>query len=344
MSVVLSILGAIVVLGVLIVIHELGHFGMARALGLRVDEFAVGFGPKVLSKERKGILYSLRAFPLGGFCRFHGEDEDKGEDPTAFNAQKPWKRFLVILAGAVMNIAFAYILATVTLTAWGDYAATVESVEVGSPAENAGMHQGDIIVAVNGKTAAFDFAALGEIQSADPETGVEIEVKRGDEYHTLRAKDLFDEAEGKNMIGIMINYEGRRAFTLGEALGTAWEFLVYSAKSLLNFFANILRIPNLSDHIMGPVGTISVIGQAVRSGWESIFRLALYLSLNLGIFNLLPFPGLDGARLVFVLIEMIFKKPVPREKEGLIHLVGLGLLMVFVIYVTVGDVGRLIGG
>ncbi|MGI6150703.1 MAG: M50 family metallopeptidase [Christensenellales bacterium] len=344
MTVFLSILGAVVVLGVLIVIHELGHFGAARALGFRVDEFAVGFGPRVLSKERKGILYSLRAFPLGGFCRFHGEDQDKREDPTAFNAQKAWKRFLVILAGSAMNIAFAYVLAVVTLMAWGDYAATVETVNAGSPAEAAGMRPGDVIVSVNGKQAVFDFSALGEIQKADPEAGVEVVVKRGGEYVALRPKNLFDDTQGKNQIGITINYEGRRSFTFGEALGTAGEFLAYSAKTLLNFFANIFRTPNLQDQVMGPVGTISVIGQAVRTGWESIFRLTLYLSLNLGIFNLLPFPALDGARLIFLLIEIIFGKPVPREKEGLVHLVGLGLLMAFVLYLTIGDVGRLIGG
>ncbi|MGI6192776.1 MAG: M50 family metallopeptidase, partial [Christensenellales bacterium] len=218
MTVILSILGAIVVLGVLIVIHELGHYGVARALGVRVDEFAVGFGPRILSREKKGIVYSLRAFPLGGFCRFHGEDQDKREDPTSFNCQKPWKRFLVILAGSAMNIAFAYILATVTLLALGDYAATVETVHAGSPAEEAGMQPGDVIVSVNGKQAVFDFSALGEIQKADPEAGVDVVVKRGGDYITLHPKNLYDEAQGKNQIGIVIDYQGRRSFTFGEAL------------------------------------------------------------------------------------------------------------------------------
>lgn len=344
MTVLLSILGAIVVLSVLVVVHELGHYGVARLLGFRVDEFAVGFGPRILSKEKNGIVYSLRAFPLGGFCRFHGEDQDQREDPTSFNAQKPWKRFLVILAGSAMNIAFAYILAVVTLLSFGDFAATVETVSPGSPAEVAGMLPGDVIVSVNGKQAVIDFSALSEIQKADPEKGVEVVVKREGQYVTLRPSNLFDETQGKNQIGITINYENRRSFSVGEALVTAGDFLGYSARTLINFFANIFNTPNLRDQVMGPVGTISVIGEAVRTGWESIFRLTLYLSLNLGIFNLLPFPGLDGARLIFLLIEIIFRKPVPREKEGLVHLIGLGLLMAFVLYLTIGDVGRLIGG
>ena len=344
MTVVLSILGAVVVLGVLIIVHELGHYGVARALGFRVDEFAVGFGPRILSTRKNGILYSLRAFPLGGFCRFHGDEQDQREDPTSFNAQKAWKRFLVILAGSAMNIAFAYILATVTLLSFGDYAATVETVNEGSPAEAAGMRPGDVIVSVNGKRAVFDFSALGEIQKADPEKGVDIVVKRGGEYVALHPKNLYDEARRKNQIGITINYENRRSFAVGEALVTAGDFLGYSARTLLNFFANIFNTPNLQEQVMGPVGTISVIGEAVRTGWESIFRLTFYLSLNLGIFNLLPFPGLDGARLIFLLIEIVFKKPVPREKEGLVHLIGLGVLMAFVLYLAIGDVGRLIGG
>ncbi len=152
------------------------------------------------------------------------------------------------------------------------------------------MQPGDVIVSVNGKQAVFDFAAMNEIQSADPETGVEITVKRGSETVTLRPKDLYDEAQGKNQIGITINYEGRRTFSLArrwERRGLPGLF----GEVADQLFANILNVPNLKDQVMGPVGTISVIGQAVRSGWESIFRLALYLSLNLGIFNLCPSRG-----------------------------------------------------
>lgn len=344
MSTVLSILGAIIVLGVLIIIHELGHYGVARVLGFRVDEFAVGFGPKIIQRERKGIQYSLRALPLGGFCKFHGEDEEGGADPDAFNNQKAWKRLLVVIAGAAMNILFAFVLALSTLLIWGDYAATVQSVEAGSPAEAAGMQAGDVLIAVDGGRVVFDFAALDNIQTADPAEGVEIVVKREGAYVTLHPRDIYDAEAGRNMIGININYAQRRSFTFGEAFTCAGDFLVYSAKSLISFFANIFRVENLSEQVMGPVGTISVIGEAVRNGWETIFRLALYLSLNLGIFNLLPFPGLDGGRLIFILIEMIFRKPVPRDKEGLVHLIGMLLLFGLVIYLTWGDITRLIGG
>ena len=343
MTTVLSILGAIIVLGVLVIVHELGHFGVARALGFRVDEFAVGFGPKIFSKEHKGIRYSVRLLPLGGFCKFHGEDEE-AQDPESFNAQKAWKRALVVLAGAAMNILFAFVLAVVTLLSWGDFAATIREVRPGTPAEIAGVEVGDQILSVNGKRVVFDYAALDEITKADPQEGVTVCVRRNGEDVTLHLSNLYDEAAGKNMMGVTIDYTQRRSFRFGEAIVCAGDFLVYSARSLLNFFANIFKTPNLQDQVLGPVGTISVIGQAVRSGWETIFRLCLYLSLNLGVFNLLPFPGLDGGRMIFLIYEMIFRKPIPRDKEGLVHLIGMALLFAFVIYITVGDVRRLFGG
>ena len=344
MTTVLSILGAIIILGVLITIHELGHFGVARALGFKVDEFAVGFGPKILAKERKGILYSLRAFPLGGFCRFHGEDENMEGDPEAFNNQKAWKRFLVIAAGAAMNILFAFVLAVITLLSWGDYAATVETVNPGSAAEAAGILPGDVLISVDGGRVVFDFAALENVQKADSEEGVTVVVRRDGEDVALKVTDLYDQEAGKNMLGVTISYANRRSFSLGEAIVCAGDFLTYSARSLLNFFVNIFKVENLSEQVMGPVGTISVIGEAVRNGWETIFRLALYLSLNLGIFNLLPFPGLDGGRLIFLLIEIIFRKPVPRDKEGLVHLIGIAILFGLILYLTWGDISRILGG
>ena len=343
MTTVLSIIGAIIVLGVLIIVHELGHFGVARALGFRVDEFAVGFGPRIFSKERGGIRYSLRLLPLGGFCKFHGEDEE-AEDPECFNAQKAWKRALVVLAGAAMNILFAFVLAVITLLSWGDFAATIHEVRPGTPAETAGVQVGDQILSITGKRVVFDYAALDEVTKADPEEGVTLTVRRNGENVTMHLSDLYDEAEGRNMMGVTIDYTQRRSFRFGEAIVCAGDFLVYSARSLLSFFANIFKTPNLQEQVLGPVGTISVIGMAVRFGWETIFRLSLYLSLNLGIFNLLPFPGLDGGRLIFLIYEMIFKKPIPRDKEGLVHLIGLAILFGFIIYITVGDVRRLFGG
>lgn len=339
MSVILQILGALIILGVLIIVHELGHFGVAKALGFRVDEFSVGFGPKVFARERKGTLYSVRALPLGGFCRFHAEEEEGTEENGDFNAQKPWKRFLVTLAGAVMNILLAFVLAVITLLAWGDTACLIAEVNPGSPAESAGLMAGDMIVAVDGDNLAFDFSALENVQNADAEQGVTLTVVRDGERMELTVSNLErDESTGKLMMGVTLDYSTMRTFSLGEAITSAFDYLAYLIRTLINFFASIFTTPNLTEQVTGPVGTVGIIMQAVSYGWMSIFRLCVFLSINLGVFNLLPFPGLDGGRLVFILIEMIFRKPVPRDKEGLIHLIGLGILMAFVLYLTIGEV------
>lgn len=339
MSFVLQFLGALIILGVLIFVHELGHFAMAKALGFRVDEFSMGFGPKVFARARKDTVYSLRALPLGGFCRFHMEEEGGTEENGDYAAQKPWKRFLVTLAGPFMNILLAFVLAVISLLAWGDTACVISAVNAGSPAQQAGLLPGDMIVAVAGEDLAFDFAALENVQQADPSEGVELTVVRNGERLIVTVSGLTADAEtGRLMMGVTLDYSARRSFGFGEALTSAFDYLGYLIRTLVEFLFSIFSAPNLSEQLSGPVGTVGVIMQAVSYGWLSIFRLCIFMCINLGVLNLIPFPGLDGGRLVFILIEMIFKKPVPRDKEGLIHLIGMGLLLLLILYLTIGEI------
>jgi len=181
-----------------------------------VEEFAVGFGPRLWGKERKGIQYSLRAVPLGGYCKFHGEDEEGGADPDAFNNHRAWKRFLVVVAGAAMNILFAFLLALSALLIWGDVAATIQSVEAGSPAELAGIQPGDVILSVDGERAVFDFAAMKNIQKSDPDAGVEVVVRRNGEDLTLHPTHIYDAEEGNARIAF--DFGKFTKITLGEEL------------------------------------------------------------------------------------------------------------------------------
>ena len=216
MSFVLQLLGALIILGVLIFVHELGHFAMAKALGFRVDEFSMGFGPKVFARARKDTVYSLRALPLGGFCRFHMEEEGGTEENGDYAAQKPWKRFLVTLAGPFTNI----------LLAWGDTACVISAVNAGSPAQQAGLLPGDMIVAVAGEDLAFDFAALENVQQADPSEGVELTVVRNGERLIVTVSGLTADAEtGRLMMGVTLDYSARRSFGFGEALTSAFDYL-----------------------------------------------------------------------------------------------------------------------
>lgn len=341
MTTILSLLGAVVMLGVLVVVHELGHYLMARALGIRVDEFSVGFGKAVFQKERKGILYSLRLVPLGGYCMFHGEDE-KNSSPDDYNVQPAWKRLLTLLAGPAMNFLLAFLAAVVLLMGWGDYAATIESVNPGSAAEAAGFQSGDVLLKIDGDTMAFDFAAINNISKA--QGPVEVLVQRGEERVALQVTPEYNPETGKNAVGININYSHRRSFGFFESLAVSFEFMGYFVKMLINAFAGMIARPaTITESVVGPVGTIAMVGQAVRYGWETILRMTLLISVNLGVFNLLPFPSLDGARILFTLIEIVFRRPVPRKIEGVIHAIGLMILFAFMIYVCFGDVFRLIG-
>ena len=341
----LSIIGAILFLCVLVLFHETGHFLVARAFGFTIEEFSVGFGPLLVSKTGKsGTKYSVRALPLGGFCRFNGEDEENSTDPHAFNNEKSWKRFLVLIAGSAMNIIIAFLIAVAVLCIYGDYAVTVEKINTDSPAYHAGLLPGDIITKVNDKRVVFDFGALDEIATSDP-SRLTITAERNGEEVEFVLHDIYNPEEEKNMIGVMLRYnEARRYFTFGEAISSSFAFLGYFVKQLFEVFAGILRNPaSTATQFIGPVGTISVIGAAVRSGWETILRFMILIGVNLGIFNLLPLPALDGGRVIFTVIEMIFRRPVPRKIEGVIHFLGFVLLMLFAVYLTFGDLGRLFG-
>lgn len=343
MSGIISIVGALLVLSVIVFMHELGHFAVARMLGIKVEEFALGFGPKLISKVRNGIRYSIRAFPLGGFCMFRGEDKDLPEDGESFNLQKPYKRFLTIIAGPVMNVLLALVLAVTTLLLYGDYAATIHTVQAGTPAEKAGVLPGDVLVEVNGKRLALAFQGADEIVKSDP-AEIHFVVNRDGKELPLTAYDIYNAESQRNIMGITIGYTTRRTLSFGEAIDAAFGFISYMVKETFSFLINIFKIKNIGDQVMGPIGTIGLISEAVRTSIESVLRLAMLISINLGIFNLFPFPGLDGARLIFIGYEKISGKPVPREKEGMIHFAGFVLLIGLIVLVTFGDIRRIFGG
>lgn len=339
----LSVLGALLVLSVIVFVHELGHYSVARLLRIKVEEFAIGFGPKLVSFVRKGIRYSVRAFPLGGFCAFKGEDKDMPTDPDSFNLQKPYKRFLTILAGPVLNIIVAFLLATATLMIYGDYQTMVKSVIPDTPAAQTAVKPGDILVEVNGQRLLFSTQATERIRASKPET-INFVVRREGKEISFTAHDIYSEKMERNFLGVELDYTTRRTFTFGEALNSSFGLLAYIVRETVNFFAGIFTVKNIGDQVMGPVGTVGLIAQAVQTSFEAVLRFAMLISINLGLFNLFPFPGLDGARLVFIGYEKIAGKPIAREREGMIHFAGFALLIVLIVLVTFKDIGRLFTG
>ena len=329
----LSIVGALLVLTVLVFVHELGHFYAGKKLGFRIDEFAIGMGPVVCSKEKNGTRFAIRALPIGGLCAFHGEDEGVS-DPECFNAQPVWKRMIVVLAGPFMNILLAVVLAVIILMTYGEYMPNITRFTgENSPAE------GDIIPAIDGKSITYYAECTDYIRQAD-HAGIEVTVRRGGSDVTLTARDIYDPESGSNRLGIYISPE-RLRYGLLEAATNSVRYTCYIVKEMFKVLGGLFTGSVTSDDVAGPVGTISIIGQAVRAGFEVVLRLGVLISINLGIMNILPIPALDGGRFLFMVIEAVRGKPIPPEKEGMIHMAGLVLLFSLMILLTVMDVRKL---
>ncbi len=342
MSSVLSIIAALILISLLVTIHELGHFLTGRALGFAINEFAVGMGPVLLQKERNGIKYSLRALPIGGMCQFYGEDE-AAADSRCFNAKPVWKRFLVVVAGPVMNLLFAIVFSIVTMMAYGDYVPAVYEIpNADSPAAVSGMQPGDVLVAVDGKKIGSFQDATTKIQNGNSENMV-ITVKRDGKLVDLNLGNVYNEEAGRNLIGITISAV-REKMPFFQAVGGSFRYLWSIIRETFTSLVGLIRGSTEVADVTGPVGIISYISLAVRTGLETVLRLAVLISASLGIMNLLPLPALDGGRLVFLILEAVRGKPIPPEKEGLVHLIGLGLLFALMIFITFHDVSRLLRG
>ncbi len=348
---ILFVLPAILLLAILIVVHELGHFLTARALNIAVKEFSVGFGPKLKQWKRKGsdTVYSLRGIPLGGYCAFYDEDSDTLDesDPRRFMAAAVWKRMLVVLAGSVMNIVLAFVLAVVLHAGYGYVAAqpAVDSVTAGSPAALAGLQPGDVLLAAGDTEITFgDAASLSAAVDslADGET-LTLTVSRAGETQTVSLVPQYDAAEGRRLIGVSIIAYTRPTF--GQAVQGAWESCVYASTAIAKSLGDLIFHGEGADEVSGPVGVVQIIAEQTRSGGMYMYlSLAVLIAINLGIVNLLPIPGLDGSRFLFLLAEAVRGRPVNRKLEGAVHMVGFALLFGLMILFTFRDIGRLFGG
>lgn len=354
---ILYILAAVCILGVIVVVHEFGHYLVGRLCGIGVVEFAVGMGPKLLGWKRKGIQYSIRLIPLGGFCKFVGEDEEHPA-ANAMNNAKVWKRFLTVAAGPVMNFVFAYVVAVVLLANFmtASLLPRIDAVVENTPAYEAGFQAGDVVTAVNGQAISFDndgaLKMREEVQAADENTALTFTLDRnGEKLETQVTPALVDvesvDADGNTtvtqalQIGIQFS---SRTYTFAEAVPEAGRFMLDVTKMMLTTLKDLVFKGEGVTEVSGPVGIISFVSGQVKEGWYMILYIVFLISLNLGIMNLLPLPALDGGRLVFLILEGIRRKPVPPEKEGMVHAIGFLLLLVLIGLVTYQDIARLITG
>lgn len=349
------ILAAILVFGVLIAVHELGHFMAAKACGVRVNEFSIGMGPALWKKQKGETQYSLRLFPVGGFCAMEGEEEDS-DDPTALNNQGFWAKLLIFAAGAAMNfIAGLLIILVLYADAQAFYVPVVSGFADGCPLESAdGLQEGDRLLRIDGEKV-YVYSDISLLMGLNKTGAFDLQIERNGEVITLRdfamERREYTDQNGKAYTGYGL-YFGAEEATLGRKLSYSWnnamDFVRLVRLSLQMLVTGQAGVKDLS----GPVGIVSTMTQVgeqaatTRAAVENIAYLAALIAVNLAVMNLLPLPALDGGKIFFLVINAVsmqlFKKQIPAKYENYIHFAGLILLLALMAVITFSDVWKLI--
>ena len=343
----LQIILAILAFGMLVIVHEFGHFITAKRGGVQVNEFWIGMGPTILKKEHNGTLYCLKALPFGGACVMEGEDEESESAHAFGNASLP-RRMLIVAAGALMNflVGFLIVLAVIQPNGpnGGYIVSTLDSVDPASTAAaEGGLQAGDEILEVDGYNillrSDFEMAL-----SRGADTTYEIVVRRDGEKVTLPAVVLeatIEGEDGRKMIGLTF---AEQPDSIGMHIKMAVRTSLNYARLVWVSLGMLVSGQVGVDQLSGPVGVASVIASTASYSIMAFLQLVAFISINLGVMNLLPLPALDGGRLVFLIIEGIRRKPVPAKYEGYIHAAGLMLLLALMVYVTGQDILRIVVG
>lgn len=398
LTLVLKILAAILIFGLIIFVHELGHFVMAKLMGVKVNEFAMGMGPKLLQFGKKETKYTLRLLPIGGFCSMGGggrsgcrsvalpSREEPSDSPVsaeeprpeavkaesrAFCDKKVWRRVLIVVAGATMNLILGFVLLVVYYgvctmpNSQGErlYATmTIAQLKEEATSYQSGLRPGDEILKINGKTVFSDLDLTSILQSGKSENGkahFDMVVRRevdGKKQKVTLPDVIFDvkidEETGRTALiydFVLLGVEQGFGNTFLQAAKSECSVAIMVWRTL----GDILTGNFNRNDLAGPVGTVDVIGDVVQNAvrqehWQVglgnlLFMISL-ITVNVGVFNLLPVPALDGGRLVFLIIEGVTRHKVPAKYEGLIHAIGLILLLILMVFVTFGDIGRLLRG
>lgn len=351
---IIYVLLAILLLGILIMVHEAGHFAAARLCGIAVKEFSLGFGPAIWQKTSKktGTAFSLRPIPLGGYCMFYGDTDDdpqgvKKDDPRNYNNAPVWKRMISVIAGPLMNMALAFVVAVGLMAGYGVVATSplIAQVESGMPAEAAGLRAGDVFVSVNRQNVADKPVedVSNAIGGADQSSPAEITVLRDGEEKTFTITPVYDGALDRYRVGITIQ-QGYEKLAAGGVIPAAWNVCREASVAIVQALGKLFTTGEGLDQTAGPVGVVQMVAEQTRQGGLEIYLyLTVIISINLGLMNLVPIPGLDGSRLVFMLIEAVRRKPVSQRIESTIHLFGFVFLFGFMLFFTFKDVLRIFG-
>lgn len=343
----MSIIIFVIILSVLVMVHEAGHFLVAKLNGIRVLEFCLGMGPKLIHFKKGETEYSIRLFPIGGACMFDGEDgnvEGGGPgDERCFNNAGVWARIATVAAGPICNFILAFVFSLVVVNfSYTDLPVLVH-VEEGSPAYEAGLQAGDEILSINGERIHL-YREVQVISQLNQGEEYEVVVKRDDREITVNFTPRYNEETGRYLMGIAgCEYEPVRGF---KSLKYGFYEVRYAAISTYKSLLMMVQGRVKSEEMSGVVGIANIVDETYEAvkpaGWLSVvitmMNLASLLSVNLGIINLLPLPALDGGRLVFLAVEVVRGKPVPPEKEGFVHAVGFVFFMILMVLLVFNDI------
>lgn len=341
---ILTIAAAVFVFGLLVLVHEFGHFITAKMTGMRVDEFAIGFGPKLISKKHGETVYSLRAVPLGGFNDIAGMDPDNNTaGERGFCAKPVLSRMIVILAGATFNfilpIALFFMIYATIGASMPSTEPVIGGVIQGMSAEKAGLKEGDIILSVDGQSITTWKDFTDKLKNVEAGQSILFQYKRGDEINSVTVSPTYNEQEKRVLVGVQssVAYESK---TLPEAFTLSIEHTKEITVYMLESIATLFREPEQTANLAGPIGIVQMSGQVAERGFIPLLNFAALLSINLGIVNLLPVPVLDGGHFVNLFIEAVRGKPLGAKAVAYTQRVGIALLLMLMLFATKNDLVR----
>lgn len=333
-STVITAAASIIIFTLMVFSHEFGHFFAAKKSGVTVEEFSIGMGPKIMSWGRKGTRYSLRVFPIGGYVKMLGEEE-KAKGEGAYYSKPLGKRMAIILAGPVMNIILAILLFSIIFYIVGTPTTVIDKVMEGYPAEKSGIRPGDRVVYINDQRVE-SWEKLQLLVSASKGERMRVTVSREGQTIAFDVFPVNDPETGQSIIGI--TPVAGKSVAGSVRLGIKRSFEVIGL--MVSYLGQLVTGRASAEDVVGAVGVIQLVNQAAKTGILNVMFLAAFLSLNLGVINLLPIPALDGGKMVFLLLEGVRGKPIDIEKEGLIHFIGFVFLILLIIMITWRDISR----